>query len=392
MLLLCLNLLSAQKIALLIGNSEYKHIDVLTSPSKDIPALAEKLRGLGFEVMEKYDLDRRSMKKTMKAFKKKLLKHRGAIGLFYYSGHGAQAYGESYLIPVDVDTRNESDVEIDAIKIENIAKRMASANTKANILFLDACRNVPTGTMGGVKGLGQVKNRPSGSLIVYSTSKNAVARDNQLFNKVVLAKIGQNIPLTTLANDISYTVDQKTNGEQVPEVFVKSLPEVCLGGSCVDSSEPKVKIVEKIVYRERPQEVATAAKKPKFSKDIVKIGNLMYQNQPFTKEYTWKKAKGYCKDLTLGGYNDWRLPTRSELNNISNIKMYGKYDSYSNWEKWFDKNKHRRLKNSKGKYHFVDKRFIENMPEDSWFWTSESKDSSYAWYIKSNDNYALCVR
>lgn len=135
-----------------------------------------------------------------------------------------------------MDTRSESDIEIDAIKVENIAKRMASANTKANILFLDACRNVPTGTMGGVKGLGQVNNRPSGSLIVYSTSKGTTAKDDRLFNKVVLQKLALSIPLSNLANQISYTVNQKTNGSQTPEVFVKSLPEVCLGGKCADKS------------------------------------------------------------------------------------------------------------------------------------------------------------
>ncbi len=101
----------------------------------------------------------------------------------------------------------------------------------------------------------------------------------------------------------------------------------------------------------------------------------MYQNQPFTKEYTWKEAKGYCQALTLGGYSDWRLPTRAELMKIGNIKLYN-YDNYANWKKWFDKNKHRRYKNSKNQYHFVKKEFIENMSKYSWFWTSEEKDSS----------------
>jgi len=239
------------KLALLIGNSNYKYIDVLSSPCQDIPALAKKLRSMGFTVVEKYDLDRRSMKKTMKAFKTKLLRNSGAIGLFYYSGHGAQAYGESYLIPVDVDTRSQSDIEIDAIKVENIAKRMASANTKANVLFLDACRNVPTGTMGGVKGLGQVKQRPSSSLIIYSTSKNKTARDNRVFNKVVLSKLASNVPLVTLANDISYTVGQKTDGAQVPEVFTKSIPPpLSLSGKFVGR---EVKVVEKVVYSDRVQ-------------------------------------------------------------------------------------------------------------------------------------------
>ncbi|SFV56344.1 hypothetical protein MNB_SV-14-1825 [hydrothermal vent metagenome] len=397
LLFLTLNLLNAEKLALLIGNSNYTNLDKLSSPSKDIPALAQKLRDdMDFEVTELYDLDEKAMKKAIKDFKKKLQQNPNAIALFYYSGHGSQAYGESYLIPIDGDTRDEADVEADGVKVETIVQKMAHARTKANILFLDACRDVPTGTMGnGTKGLGQVKNRPSGSLIVYSTSKNTTAKDDRLFNRVVLEKLATNVPLTTLANDISYSVDQKTNGSQVPEVFAKSLPTLCLSGSC--STQPTV--VEKIVYRNRvvestPKPVRTTVRH--LTDGIITIDGLMYQNQFLTKEddknyyadksqgrvQTWQGAITYCKDLTLGGYNDWRLPKRNEL------------------RKLITKTKH---KTASGDKRYMRAEFAKNLQEGSVFWTSEEKDSSRAWDVyfsngnddwdlKTVSNYALCVR
>ena len=401
---LTLNLLYAQKIALLIGNSNYQKLDQLSSPSQDIPALAKKLRTLGFTVYQEYNLDRVRMYKTLDSFQKRLRNTPQSIGFFYYSGHGSQAKGESYLIPVEVGTQDENNIIYQAIKVEEIANRMASSGTKANILFLDACRNVPTGTKGGYKGLGHVKNRPSGSLIVYSTSKNHFAKDDRLFNQVVLNKLASNVSLTTLANDISYTVEQKTSGSQVPEVFTKSLPpKLCLGGNC--TQKPEVKVVERVVYRDRVVEAPVITQvKEENHPNIVNIDGLMYQNQPFTKGYTWEKAKGYCRGLTLGEYSDWRLPTRDELMKLGNIKLYN-YDNYDNWKKWFEQNKHRRFKNSKGEFHFIDKRFIENMSKYSWFWTSETyeKDSSDAWGVSFDDghdswfhktinSYALCVR
>jgi hypothetical protein len=137
---------------------------------------------------------------------------------------------------------------------------------------------------------------------------------------------------------------------------------------------------------------------------VTTIDGLMYQNNhQFTREYTWQEAKKYCSNLILGGYNNWRLPTRAELNKISNIKMYGKYDS--GWGKWFDKNEHRRLTGSKGKKRFVRQEFLENMQTANfpWFWTSEEKDSSSAWVVyfdsgsdywieHSGTSFALCVR
>jgi len=258
LLLLTLNLLNAQKIALLIGNSNYQHLDRLTSPSQDIPALAKKLGDMNFEVTELYNLDEKQMKKAIKTFQQKLYHKPNAIALFYYSGHGSQAYGESYLIPIDGDTRDQADVEADGVKVETIARKMATARTKANILFLDACRDVPTGTMGGTKGLGQVNRQPSSTLILYSTSKNKTAKDDRVFNKIVLEKLALNMPFASLANDISYTVGQKTNKQQVPELLSTGLPMLYLNTSSIPLVlKPEIKIIEreKIVYRNKPQEI-----------------------------------------------------------------------------------------------------------------------------------------
>lgn len=38
---------------------------------------------------------------------------------------------------------------------------------------------------------------------------------------------------------------------------------------------------------------------------------------------TWSAAITYCEGLTYGGYSDWRLPNRSELNSLIDASNYG---------------------------------------------------------------------
>ena len=46
--------------------------------------------------------------------------------------------------------------------------------------------------------------------------------------------------------------------------------------------------------------------------------NLQWQDNAMAeqKDTVWKDARGYCANLDLAGFTDWRLPTRSELEQL----------------------------------------------------------------------------
>ena len=136
-----------------------------------------------------------------------------------------------------------------------------------------------------------------------------------------------------------------------------------------------------------------------FIDKTVEIDGLIYENIPFSKKYTWNEANTYCSEKDEMN-KEWRLPTRKELNKISNIVMYG--DKDDEWKDWFTENKNKRLKNSRGRISFTRKEFLENMKVFPWFWTNEPKSDILIWVVRfdgghngwdnlTNKFYVLCV-
>jgi uncharacterized caspase-like protein len=93
-----LSVFAKERVALVIGNGSYQ-VDPLSNPVNDARDMANMLGKLGFNVTLKMDADQMTMESAIEAFGEKLNKN--TVGLFYFSGHGAQYAGENYLIPVN---------------------------------------------------------------------------------------------------------------------------------------------------------------------------------------------------------------------------------------------------------------------------------------------------
>jgi uncharacterized caspase-like protein len=168
---------AGKRIALVIGNGAYSAVSPLTNPKNDADLMAKTLQSVGFEVTKITDADQRAMKQAMLDFGRKL--HGGVdASLFYYSGHGVQAKGENYLIPVDASIKDEGELDLQAIDVNAFLQVMDNADSKVNIVILDACRNNPflASKRSASRGLAMV-DAPRGTYIAYSTSPGDVAED-----------------------------------------------------------------------------------------------------------------------------------------------------------------------------------------------------------------------
>ncbi|MGE4509510.1 MAG: DUF1566 domain-containing protein [Sulfurimonadaceae bacterium] len=67
--------------------------------------------------------------------------------------------------------------------------------------------------------------------------------------------------------------------------------------------------------------------KKEINEKTFRTGNLMWQDDADAKtvQKNWYDAQAYCNNLQLVGFNDWRLPTMRELQDL-----YGKKSSLKN--------------------------------------------------------------
>ena len=210
---------SNTRTALVIGNSAY-NVSPLKNPSNDASDMASALRECGFDVTLIVDASQRKMEMAIKSFGKKLRK--GGIGLFYYAGHGIQAGGRNYLIPVDADIESESDVKYEAVDAGRVLGKMEDAGNGFNIVILDACRNNPFARSfrSAEKGLAKM-DAPTGSFIAYATAPGSVAADgegrNGLYTKHLLQYMRQpNLTLENVFKNVRLAVVNKTSNKQIP--------------------------------------------------------------------------------------------------------------------------------------------------------------------------------
>ena len=213
--------LSAQerRTALVIGNGSYKSAP-LRNPVNDAKDMAGGLQKLGFTVIHKQNATQREMETSIRMFGERLRK--GGVGLFYYAGHGLQVNGINYIIPLDAEIREETDVKYEAVDARRVLDAMYNAGNDFNIVILDACRDNPLARSfrSGTSGLARM-DAPSGTIIAYSTSPGKVAMDGK----------GRNSPYTAALlehmDDPGLTIEQvfkkcrgriyrATNGKQIP--------------------------------------------------------------------------------------------------------------------------------------------------------------------------------
>jgi tetratricopeptide (TPR) repeat protein len=210
------------RVALVIGNSAYSHGSQLNNlPINDAQDITARLRELGFNVTTVTNGTKSKLEDALRQFSKGSTS--ADVALFFYAGHGIEAEGVNYLVPVDARLDDPADARFESVSLNVILDEMRRFKTKINLVYLDACRNNPFRSWSrdtGNRGFAQVGRLAQSTKVYYATQPGDVAQNgagrNGMFTTALLRHLKKGVEIEDLMRQVTNEVNKSTNGSQLP--------------------------------------------------------------------------------------------------------------------------------------------------------------------------------
>ncbi|MDD7972875.1 caspase family protein [Roseinatronobacter alkalisoli] len=210
-----------RRMALVVGNGAYTHLEALPNATRDARAIARALETQGFEVTLLLDSTHAGFADTLGQFA-----HAAAgadAALFYFSGHGFQKSGVNYLAPVDAVLDTPAMVPAQTLRLDDVTDRI-SAQGRRSIILLDACRNNPLpAALRDDTPMGlAVPETGRDTFVAFATQPGNLTYDgregdNSPFTSALLRHLGtEGQPISQMMIEVRNEVEAATLGQQIP--------------------------------------------------------------------------------------------------------------------------------------------------------------------------------
>jgi hypothetical protein len=219
-----------QRMALVMGNSAYQRAPKLANATNDANLLVETFKKAGFTVVDaRNDLSAQDMRRTLRDFGAKA--RSADIAVVYYAGHGIEIDGNNYIVPVDAQLENDTDVYDETIGLDRILVAIEPAK-KLRLVILDACRDNPFSknmkrTMASravARGLAKVEPSSPNTLVAFAAKAGLTALDGDGKNSPFATALAHHLatPGLDLRKAFGYVRDevlQATTNRQEPFIY-----------------------------------------------------------------------------------------------------------------------------------------------------------------------------
>ncbi|MEL6523784.1 MAG: caspase family protein [Pseudomonadota bacterium] len=131
---------ASDRIALVVGMSQYQAIQPLDNTRRDAEGVSETLEKIGFEVITSIDASQADLLATMEDFQ--FQAETADLALIYFAGHGVEVDGVNYMVPVDAAPRQDGDIQKQSVSLKQFLETVDSAR-RMRVVILDSCRDNP---------------------------------------------------------------------------------------------------------------------------------------------------------------------------------------------------------------------------------------------------------
>uniref|UniRef100_A0A914HZJ6 Caspase family p20 domain-containing protein n=1 Tax=Globodera rostochiensis TaxID=31243 RepID=A0A914HZJ6_GLORO len=221
-------LVAADKLALIVSNRTYApNMSNLITPHCDAETLAEALQQLSFKTVTLGDLNLIEMRALIREYRKLL--GEGVYAVFYFVGHGFEAHGQCYLLPIGAPGHDYGPEH--CLSMDWVMDQFRDVQPAAlNLILLDICRKFLPSNLDAFTAYAQTFRQGDvrinrSTVYGYATSGGVGAYEvkgeqNGVFMKYLKRRIHQPIALLDMLNKVFRDVerDPKVCDVQIPEL------------------------------------------------------------------------------------------------------------------------------------------------------------------------------
>jgi uncharacterized caspase-like protein len=138
------------------------------------------------------------------------------------NGYGVQLEGENYFVPVDAKIARDTEVPIEAVRISDFMRPLASLNLKAGVVVLDVAHAHPFAQTGQPLASGLSLVEPEkGMLVAFNAAPGTIAPSEQGPYGAYAQALAEmmrtgGLPLGEVFDRVRLRVNETTKGGEVP--------------------------------------------------------------------------------------------------------------------------------------------------------------------------------
>jgi len=217
-----------KRVALLIGNADYKHAAKLNTPVNDVHDFAALLKSAGFSIYTFTDLDGFQMRSAFIEFAARAKS--SDLAVVFYAGHAMEFDADNRLLPVDAKVDSQPSARASGIALGDILKSLNEAGGPA-LVIVNAGRQNPFSRSGVVSPVSS-DSFPN-QIVAFSTGPGSKSIDGDARNSPFVAAllkrlVSPGVPIEQLLRPVREDVMEITKGRQIPWTHTSMIRDVIL--------------------------------------------------------------------------------------------------------------------------------------------------------------------